>query len=147
MLLSPTGIHEITSAETKRIDAPIGELSEYIYEPDNALIRSHLLGILAKELNLSLFSSEIAYLTSNQLVDSPWLKKYKLIENLPFDRKKLKTYLTQQNIGPLEIKKRGADITPEQLRKELNLKGHKPSTLIITRVNNQHRALVVEPVK
>ena len=147
MLLSPTGIYEITSAETKRIDAPIGDLGDYVYEPDNALIRSHLLGILANELHLNLFSSEIAYLTSNQLVDSPWLKKYRLVENLPFDRKKLKTYLTQQNIGSLEIKKRGADITPEQLRKELNLKGDKPATLIITRVNNQHRALVVEPVK
>ncbi|NBQ93500.1 MAG: SAM-dependent methyltransferase, partial [Micrococcales bacterium] len=50
-----------------------------------------------------------------------------------------------RNIGPLEIKKRGTDVTPEQLRKELNLKGKNPATLIITRVNDNHRVLVVAP--
>lgn len=145
LLITQTGIHEITSNSSSRLDAEIGELAQYIYEPDNALIRSQLIGELAQELGLKIFSPEIAYLTSNHEVDSVWLKKYELIDSLPFDRKKLKAYLTERNVGPLEIKKRGTDITPEQLRKELNLKGKNPATLIITRVDNNHRVLVVAP--
>jgi len=146
LLITSTGFHELTSPNRARTDAELGELGEYIYEPDNSIIRSHLIGDLANQLNLKLIAHEIAYLTGDS-VDSPWLKKYKLIESLPFDRKKLKAYLKGLDIGPLEIKKRGADITPEQLRRELNLKGSKPATIIVTRVQDQHRVLVVEPVK
>jgi len=146
LLITSTGFHELTSPNRARTEAELGELGEYIYEPDNSIIRSHLIGDLANQLNLRLIAHEIAYLTGES-VDSPWLKKYKLIDSLPFDRKKLKAYLKGLDIGPLEIKKRGADITPEQLRRELNLKGSKPATIIVTRVQDQHRVLVVEPVK
>jgi SAM-dependent methyltransferase len=146
LLITDNGFHELTSPTSIRSDAELGELGEYIYEPDNSIIRSHLIGELASQLNLNLIANEIAYLTGES-VNSPWLKKYKLIETLPFDRKKLKAYLKSLDVGPLEIKKRGADITPEQLRKELNLKGSKPATIIVTRVQDQHRVLIVEPVK
>lgn len=146
LLITSSGFHELTSPNRARLDAEVGELGEYIYEPDNSIIRSHLLGDQASQLGLNIFAPEIAYLTGSS-VDSPWLRKYKLLESLPFDRKKLKAYLKSLDVGPLEIKKRGADITPEQLRRELNLKGSKPATIIVTRVQDQHRVLVVEPVK
>jgi len=144
LLLTPNGSFEITSANHARTDAPIGELGAYVYEPDAALIRSHLIGELALELNLRIFANEIAYLTGNEELDSPWLKGYRVLDNLVFDRKKLKSYLRERNVGILEIKKRGADITPEQLRRELVPKGPNSLTLIVTRVSDTHRVLVVE---
>jgi hypothetical protein len=146
LLLTPTGTHEITSTAIERLDAPIGDLGKYLYEPDAAIIRSHLVGDLAINLGLNIFSNEIAYLTGDQELSSPWLKGYEVIENLVFDRKKLKAYLREKNIGTLEIKKRGADITPEQLRRELDPKGPESATLIVTRVDGAHRVLVVRPL-
>jgi hypothetical protein len=147
LLLTPTGSHEITSAARSRTDAPIGEISEYVYEPDNTVIRSHLIGDLALANDLHIFAPEIAYLTGEKGITSPWLKSYRVLDNLVFDRKKLKAYLRERNIGTLEIKKRGADITPEQLRKELEPKGPNAATLIVTRVGAAHRVLVVEGLK
>jgi hypothetical protein len=146
LLLAPTGTHEITSNSSERLDAPIGDLGKYLYEPDAAVIRSHLVGDLAIELGLNIFSNEIAYLTGAEEISSPWLKGYEVIENLVFDRKKLKAYLREKNIGTLEIKKRGADITPEQLRRELDPKGKESATLIVTRVSGAHRVLIVRPL-
>lgn len=146
LLLTPSGTHEITSAASERLDAPMGDLGKYLYEPDAAIIRSHLVGDLAIDLGLNIFSSEIAYLSGDNELTSPWLKGYEVIENLVFDRKKLKAYLREQKIGILEIKKRGADITPEQLRKELDPKGPESATLIVTRVDGAHRVLVVKPL-
>jgi hypothetical protein len=146
LLLTPNGSFEITSANHARTDAPIGELGSFVYEPDAALIRSHLIGDLALELNLHIFANEIAYLTGNEEIHSPWLKSYRVLDNLVFDRKKLKSYLKERNVGILEIKKRGADITPEQLRRELAPKGPNSLTLIVTRVADTHRVLVVEPL-
>lgn len=143
LLLSPNGTFEITSSDAERLDAPLGELGRYLYEPDASIIRSHLVGNLAISLGLNIFSNEIAYLSSNEEVHSPWLKGYEVLENLVFDRKKLKAYLREKNIGVLEIKKRGADITPEQLRRELDPKGTESATLIVTRVDGAHRVLIV----
>ena len=143
LLLSPNGTFEITSADAERLDAPLGELGRYLYEPDASIIRSHLVGELAISLGLNIFSNEIAYLSSNEEIHSPWLKGYEVLENLVFDRKKLKAYLREKNIGVLEIKKRGADITPEQLRRELDPKGTESATLIVTRVDGAHRVLIV----
>ena len=143
LLLSPNGTFEITSSEAERLDAPLGELGRYLYEPDASIIRSHLVGDLAISLGLNIFSNEIAYLSSDEQVHSPWLKGYEVLENLVFDRKKLKAYLREKNIGVLEIKKRGADITPEQLRRELDPKGTESATLIVTRVDGAHRVLIV----
>ena len=147
LLINGSTKHEIISHSAERQDAPIAELSAYVYEPDNAVVRSHLIGQLAEQIEAHLFAPEIAYLTSDKEISSPWLKGYKVIDNLVFDRKKLKAYLRERNIGVLEIKKRGSDIVPEQLRKELALKGEGAATLIVTRVGDAHRALVCEALK
>ena len=147
LLIDAAGKHEITSSSTDRQDAPLGDIQEFVYEPDNAVIRSHLLGQLAEQIGAQIFSPEIAYLTASVEIKSPWLKGYRVLENLTFDRKKLKSYLREKGIGILEIKKRGSDIVPEQLRKELQPKGKGAATLIVTRVGDAHRVLVCESLR
>jgi hypothetical protein len=141
------GSHELQSSQTERVNVDIGSLGAYVFEPDAAAIRSHLLAELAHPLGLRLFAPEIAYLTGESELQNPWLKTYRLLDEMAFDRKRLKAYLRERNIGVLEIKKRGSDIVPEQLRKEMNLKGENAATLIVTRVGDAHRVLVVEPIR
>jgi hypothetical protein len=146
LLLAKGQAHELTSESTVRLDAPIGERGEYVYEPDASIIRSHLVGQLAEQMDARLFAPEIAYLTTDAPAPSPWVKGYRVLDEMAFDRKRLKAYLRERSIGVLEIKKRGADIVPEQLRKEMALKGENAATLIVTRVGDAHRVLVVEPI-
>lgn len=135
---------EITSSETEQPSADVRELGAYLYEPDNAVVRSHLISVLANDLNLGIISPEIAYLTGDQELNSPWLRGFKVLETMTFDRKKLKARLHELSVGVLEIKKRGSDVVPEVLRKELQLKGERAATLIISRVGDSHRALICE---
>ena len=143
LLITPEGKFELKTNESEQ-PAPTGELAQYIHEPDNAVVRSHLIDILATETGTHTIDPKIAYLTSSAPVESPWLKSYRVIAELPFDRKQLKAYLKTNEIGTLEIKKRGADITPEQLRKELAPKGPNKATLIVTRVGSSHRVFITQ---
>jgi hypothetical protein len=93
-----------------------------------------------------LIAPDIAYLTGDYLLESPWLRGFRVLETMAFDRKKLKARLQELGIGILEIKKRGSDVVPEVLRKELQLKGKRAATLIVTRVGDSHRALICETV-
>ena len=125
----------------------IGPLGKFIYEPDVSLIRSHLIGDFAKQNQLNLISENIAYLSSDLLLESPWLKTYEVTEVLPLDVKQIKAYCASHDIGVLEIKKRGVDITPEQLRPKLKLKGAGAATLILTKVGSARQAIVCRPIR
>jgi hypothetical protein len=146
LLVDTDGHHEITSPESNSPNAPLGELGKYVYEPDNALIRSRLISDFAKPMGLQIISPEIAYLTSDEKITSPWVRGFEVIDNLVFDRKQLKAYVKKNGIGILEIKKRGSDISPEDLRRELAPKGEGAATLIVTRVGDAHRVLVTQPI-
>lgn len=125
----------------------VSALQEFIYEPDVSLIRSHLLGDFANQNQLQLISENIAYLTSSNQLNSPWLKSYRVKDVLPLDVKQIKAYCSRHEIGVLEIKKRGVDITPEALRPKLKLKGAGAATLILTKVGDARQAIVCEPIR
>ena len=146
LLIDSNGHHEITSLESASSNAPVGELAKHIYEPDNSLIRSRLIADFAKPLGLQIISPDIAYLTSDEKISSPWVRGFEIVDNLVFDRKQLKAYVKKNGIGILEIKKRGSDISPEDLRRELSPKGEGAATLIVTRVDDAHRVLVTQPI-
>ena len=130
----------------EEFDAEVSSLGEYVYEPDPALIRSHLLGAFALEQGLGLLSQGIAYLTGSER-KSPWLRGYKLLAEMPLDEKAISRYLSERRIGSLEIKKRGVDIDPQLMRKRLKLKGSGAATLIATKVGGARKALVCEPIR
>jgi protein-L-isoaspartate O-methyltransferase len=137
---------EITSPNSTSASAPLAKLGRYVYEPDNSLIRSGLIAEFSEPVGLTLIAPDIAYLSSDNRIHSPWMKSYEVIDDLVFDRKKLKAYVRDNNIGILEIKKRGSDISPEELRKQLSPKGEGAATLIVTRVGDAHRVLVAQPI-
>ena len=144
LLLAEGKKHELISSDSNPAHAELREIGDFIFEPDNAVVRSHLIGVLAEELGLGLIAPEIAYLTGDHNLSSPWLRGFRVLENVAFDRKKLKARLHELGIGILEIKKRGSDVVPEILRKGLGLKGERAATLIVTRVGDSHRALICE---
>jgi len=125
----------------------VDSLKQYIYEPDSSLIRSQLLGEFASQQGMTGVSEGIAYISSESLVSSPWLKTYEVLETLPLDELTIRKALAQRGIGKLEIKKRGVDITPEELRPKLKLKGEGAATLILTKVGDARRALIVQPIR
>ncbi|MFM6963664.1 MAG: THUMP-like domain-containing protein [Micrococcales bacterium] len=145
-LVDQKGRHEIVSETANETQAEVRGLARYIYEPDNAVIRSHLIAQLAEQTNTGLIAPAIAYLSSDEEISTPWMRGFEVIDDMAFDRKKLKAYLREREIGVLEIKKRGADITPETLRKELSLHGSNSATLIVTRIGDTHRAIIAQPL-
>lgn len=133
-------------AEADADDADVGPLGEYFYEPDGAIIRARLIGDLARRLDASMVSSGIAYLSADAAVQTPFAQVFRVIASFPWDERVLKRELAARRIGTLEIKKRGVDVDPAQLRKKLSLKGLESATLIVTRVAGRHTALLAERV-
>jgi hypothetical protein len=70
-----------------------------------------------------------------------------VLDTLPFGLKRLRAYLRERDVGRLTIKKRGTAVLPEQLRKQLDLRGHAEATIILTRVAGAQHVIVAERVE
>ncbi|MGY4643374.1 THUMP-like domain-containing protein [Cellulomonas sp. URHB0016] len=129
-----------------RAQAAVGPVSAYLYEPDGAVIRAGLVAEAAERVRGTLVDPTIAYVTSDELVRDPVLRGYRVLDVMPFGLKRLRTYLRERGVGRLTIKKRGTAVVPEQLRKQLDLRGDAEATVVLTRVAGHQEILVVEPV-
>jgi SAM-dependent methyltransferase len=137
--------HELT-AEADSVDEETGPLGEYLYEPDGAVIRARLIGDLARRIGGRMLSDQIAYITADEPVETPFAAGFRILETLPYAEKDLRKALRQRGIGTLEIKKRGVDVDPAALRRRLALNGDRPATLVLTRVAGRHTALLAERI-
>jgi len=143
LVIGDHGTAELTGpADSEDVDT--GPIGDYVYEPDGAVIRARMIGDLARSLDASMLSTGIAYLSAPDLVATPFARAFRVLEVLPFDERAIRQALAARGIGSLEIKKRGVDVDPAQLRKKLALKGRASGTLIVTRIAGRHSALLVE---
>jgi hypothetical protein len=122
-------------------------VGRYLYEPDGAVIRAHLVAELAEQLSAHLLDPTIAYLTADALRPTPYAAAYEITDVLPFNVKRLRALLRERAIGTVTIKKRGSALTPEQLRSRLRLEGVNSCTIILTRVAGRAKMLLGQPVR
>ncbi|GAA4377372.1 class I SAM-dependent methyltransferase [Agromyces bauzanensis] len=125
-------------------DAPVGPIGDYLYEPDGSVIRARLIGDLARSNGAWMISAGIVYLTADTPFDSPFARGFRVLERLPADERHLRQALAARHVGTLEIKKRGVDVDPAALRTRLKLRGDERATIVLTRDEGRHVALLVE---
>ncbi len=130
--------------EGEPIPGEAGPLGAYVYEPDGAVIRSGLVGPMAATLGARLVDPQIAYLTCDAPVSTPFATGFKVVESLPYSERRLSSALAAMGIGTLEIKKRGLDIDPAALRPRLKLKGDASATVILTRIGGARLAIIAQ---
>lgn len=145
LVVSDAGAAEMVSDGDSE-DEPVRPIGSYLYEPNGAVIRARLIGDLARRTGAGILSERIAYLTSDELVATPFAQAFRVIADLPLDEKTIKKELRTRRVGVLEVKKRGADIDPAVFRRKMSLSGPESATIVLTRVAGRHRALLVERV-
>ncbi|QNP70718.1 methyltransferase domain-containing protein [Streptomyces roseirectus] len=120
-------------------------LGRYLYEPDGAVIRSHLVAEVARHVQGGLIDETIAYVTADALHPTPYATAYEITDQLPFNVKKLRALLREREVGILTVKKRGSAVEPEELRKKVKLQGPNSATVFLTRAAGAPVMLVGRP--
>ncbi|MFC8587942.1 SAM-dependent methyltransferase [Streptomyces sp. NPDC057217] len=128
-------------------DPAVRPVGRYLYEPDGAVIRAHLVAEVAEELDGGLIDETIAYVTSDVLVPAPYAAAYEITDELPFNLKKLKALLREREVGNLTVKKRGSAVEPEEIRRKVKPKGPNAATVLLTRVAGAPTMLIGRPVR
>ncbi|MFF0137444.1 methyltransferase domain-containing protein [Streptomyces sp. NPDC005227] len=128
-------------------DPAVRTVGRYLYEPDGAVIRAHLVAEVAEDLDGGLVDETIAYVTADELRPTPYASAYEITDRLPFNVKKLKALLREREVGVLTVKKRGSAVEPEELRRKVKPQGPRSATVFLTRVAGAPTMLVGAPAR
>jgi SAM-dependent methyltransferase len=143
--LLPQG-HTLTDVDLPATPVATGEPLAYLYEPDKAVIRAHLVEALAYRLDAFKLSDDIAYLTAATSQPTPFARCFAIEDSFPFQLKRLRHYLRQHDVGQVTIKKRGSPLDPAELQHRLRLKGSQHRIIFLTQVKGETAVLIGQKV-
>jgi SAM-dependent methyltransferase len=126
--------------------ASVGAVGAFLYDPDPAVVRSHLVAEFTAAVGGRLADPEIAYVYTDEPVETPFGRRLEITDVLPFSLKRLRALLRERGVGRLEIRKRGSALEPDQFRRDLRLAGPAAASLVLTRVAGAPTALLCRPV-
>ncbi|HEX8628626.1 MAG TPA: SAM-dependent methyltransferase, partial [Catenuloplanes sp.] len=135
---------ELTGSGTAR--GTVGPVRRYLYDPDGAVVRAHLVAEFARTVDGNLADPDIAYVYADTPTPTPFGRCLEVTDVLPFSLKRLRTLLRGRGVGRVEIRKRGSALEPEQLRRDLRLSGPGAASLVLTRVAGRPTTLICQPV-
>lgn len=117
---------------------------EWLANPDPAVIRSGLLGTLARREGLAPLAPAIAFLGGDHAPVTPLLRAWRVLGSAPLDRKRVRALLREHDIGPVQILKRGHPERAEVLARRFRGPGQRQGWLAIARLDRGHLAYLVE---
>jgi hypothetical protein len=121
---------------------PISGLGQFIYDPDPAVVRAGLIDVLSETSGLNRLDPAEEYLTSTNLVSTPFATPFEVVEQLPYDVRAIREATVRRQLGELEIKCRHTAVDVDKLRKQLKLSGPNRAVLLIARLNGRTAAVL-----
>ncbi|MDP9799222.1 protein-L-isoaspartate O-methyltransferase [Catenuloplanes nepalensis] len=135
---------ELTGAAD--VPAEVGTVRRYVYDPDGAVVRAHLVAAFAERVGGVLADPQIAYVYADTPVPTGFGRCLEVLDTMPFSLKRLRTELRRREVGRVEILKRGSALDVAQLRRDLRLSGPEELSLVLTRVAGAPVTLLCRPV-
>ncbi|MFD8072774.1 methyltransferase domain-containing protein [Streptomyces sp. NPDC059718] len=128
-------------------DPQVRPVGSWLYEPDGAVIRAHMVADVAAQVGGGLIDGTIAYVTSDEPHTTPYATAYEITDVLPFNLKRLKALLREREVGVLTVKKRGSAVEPEEVRRRVKPQGPHAATVFLTRVAGAPSMLLGGPAR
>jgi hypothetical protein len=150
-VLNDIGDHGPVHAESfvgePETSTPIAQsIRRYVFEPDAAVLVADLSGALAQRYELQAVSAKAAYLTADAPIITALLAAFEVIEVLPYHAGKLKSWLRARSIGNVEVKKRGVEIDPARVQRELSGDGDDSATVLLCPIQKRVTAIVARRI-
>ena len=136
------GPHTLIAGKIPQL--PLSEPKAYLYEPDPAILRAGLVTVVGEQLDATQLDPQIAYLTSDALIDTPFARVWAVEDWMPFQLKRFRAFLRERNVGRVTVKKRGSPLVPEELIHDLRLEGEEEKTIFLTQKEGKPIVIVCE---
>jgi hypothetical protein len=139
----------VTDQQLPTPPAPVRPVGRYLHEPDGAVIRAGLVAAVVQQVDGWLIDPQIAYISGDSVVSSPFLSSYEVHDVMPFSLKRLRTYLRERSVGRVVIKKRGSAVDVDELHRSLRLDRSAPGqrTVVLTRIGDDPTMVICQAAR
>ena len=120
------------------------EPTGFLYEPDSAVIRADLVGLLAERLDARPIDEGLALLSADESPTTPFARVHAIEATLPPRPKAVRAYLREHGIGRVQVRRHGVEIDVADFERQLRLDGPEFRTVMLTRVLGRMVALVLD---
>ena len=124
-----------------------GPPGEFLLDPNPAVTRAGLVEELARAAGCWKIDDQIAFLSTDHPVHTPFARTLRVIESAPWKEKLLTARLHALDVGSVDIRRRGLAGDVEQLHRRLKLHGTRRATLVMTRMLDKPWSLVCVDVE
>jgi SAM-dependent methyltransferase len=115
---------------------------EYLLDPNPAVTRASGVQELARRLGAWKIDDQIAFLSADVPLRTPFGRALRVIDSAPWNQKQLPARLRGLDVGAVDIRRRGLAGDVDQLHGRLRLSGSRRATLVMTRVLDRPWGLV-----
>lgn len=126
--------------------ADFSEVKKYLYEPNKAISKAHLIDEVANKFLLAKIDYNLSFLTSDELVssnDSNIFRKFEVLHFDKFSLKQFQSFLKKKQIERAEIIVKHFKMTADEIRKRLKIKEGGESVIILTTLQNQEKVFIL----
>lgn len=130
---------------TMPIDDTVSEVGAWLLDVAPVVTRSGLVTTLAASAQAHRIDEHIGYLSCDEApAPSPFHTAYRVLEAMPFDRKRIGAWLAANDAGALTVMKRGFAADTEALGTQWrkHCKGSRPIVIALTRIGDTPTAIV-----
>ena len=135
----PSGASLVTDAGPAVDVAPPGA---FLLDPSPAVTRAGLVAELARALGAWKIDDQVAFLSADRVVPTPFGRWLRIAASLRWNLKHLRAELRSLDIGRADIRKRGSAVDVDELQRRLKLSGSRAATVVLTRVQNHPWAFI-----
>ena len=125
----------------------IGEPGTYLYDPDPGIGRASLIDALAARIGGRKLNELVAYLTADEQIASPFVRRFRIHEWMAFSERTLIERLRALGANRVDVMRRASPVDTNALERRINAAlGGGPTllTVALTLVGEQRVALIVE---
>jgi SAM-dependent methyltransferase len=121
---------------------PVAAPGAFLLDPSPAVTRAGLVEELARMLGAWKIDEQIAFLSRDEAIDTPFARTLRVIDSAPWNQKQLPGRLRGLGIGAADIRRRGLAGDVDQLHRSLKLSGTRRATIVMTRVRDRPWGLI-----
>ena len=146
-VLGEDGGATVLTGEPDGGQGALGEPGAYLYDLDPSVGRAGLVELLAGRLQAWKLDGDIAYLSADVAVETPFARSLRILAWLPFSERRLLDTLREHDAGRVEVTRRGSPVDTNGLERRLqrSLRGDAskpPLVVALTRMAGMHIAVV-----
>jgi SAM-dependent methyltransferase len=123
---------------------PVREPGEHLLDPDPAVTRAGLVAELARATGTWQLDPQIAFLSGDAPVATPFARTLRVLDSAPWHQKRLPRRLRDLDVGAVDIRRRGLAGDVDALHRTLHrgLTGSRRVTLVMTRLDGRPWSLI-----